>query len=97
MFAEMDVPSCGCDYSVPVVEAGSFHGNRLSSDAVFLRVEEERDSEGIEEVLRWGICGYDAGRSVELHISKPKLRGAAVGLCLGIFTGSEAEEERYLD
>ena len=41
--------------------------------------------------------GYDVLTIVELHIPVSELDSPAVGRCLGIFIGSEAEEEENLD
>ena len=74
-----------------------FHGGRLAPDGVLLGVKEECDRPGGEEYRVRGVMGDDASCIMELHVSVAELDSPAVRGCLGIFTGTEAEEEGDLD
>ena len=52
---------------------------------------------GVEEVLIWGVFWKNAIFVVELYVLEAELDGALVGLCLGLFTRAQTEEQVNLD
>ena len=97
MASEVDVSVCCGDNWITIYETSCFHGGGFSSYGVLLGVKEEGDIPGGKEFRVRVIMRDGAASVVKLHILVPKLDGPAVGRCLCILTGSQAEEEANLD